>query len=107
MEINDGGFVTVTVCPVEGAPVTVELDLFRVHVMLQDVIRKAVEKQSDEDYYEGCVGVMQKLGFPTVSWGAAEQFAEQVRAAVVDFKKKGKEESTPASPDSTESTPGN
>jgi hypothetical protein len=107
MEIQDNGIVMMRFVMGDGEVVEHPTDLFAAYVGIQDCIRKALTAGSDERVlYEGLVDLLRGFGFPTVSWWAAHQWMDGVRRTVDEVKKKGKELSTPASPGSTESTPG-
>lgn len=107
MEIQDEGFIDLTLVTQDGERVTQTVDLFGLYVDVQDALRKALGNDSDDRLYaESLQDSLTRRGFPAVSQMAAIRLAEAVRERFQELKKKGTGSNTPESPGSTGSTPG-
>jgi len=98
MNLQEDGLISVTIGDVEQ-----RLDLYEVHGRLAAIwqaAKPAAECQAET------VALIQELGFPAVSYRLADRFAFEITQKILELKKKDGDGNTPASPDSTASTPG-
>ena len=116
IDIEEAGFVEVTLKSADGASVTRRVDLQAAYnrVMCICVRVEGVEPAAQQalDYAAELVALLDEYGFPAVSHGAACAFASRVIEAVRDGVKKnasrsdgGEGATRPGSPSPTASTP--